>query len=133
MNKNDTFRSFVRWILGIDAFSVIVSLALAWNGYGLSVFAGVLVAMGLTTANVLAGYWVIVRTKEETMAGFMKRAFSAMVVRMVLLLGFIVFFLLKTKIDQNSFIISLFIFYICKSVIEIIFIKKQRSEPQPQR
>ena len=125
MSKKYSFRTFASLILSIDAAFLIFGGYPVFHTYGMSALAGMIVALVLTTVNVLVGYWMIVRSIDQSMNDFMKKVFGGMVVRMFILMGVIAFILLATKIHQNSFIISLFISYICKSVIEIIFINKR--------
>jgi len=125
MSKKYSFRTFASLILSIDAAFLIFGGYPVFHTYGMSALAGMIVALVLTTVNVLVGYWLIVRSIDQSMNDFMKKVFGGMVVRMFILMGVIAFILLATKIHQNSFIISLFISYICKSVIEIIFINKR--------
>lgn len=125
MSKKYSFRTFASLILSIDAAFLIFGGYPVFHAYGMSALTGMIVALVLTTVNVLVGYWLIVRSIDKSMNDFMKKVFGGMVVRMFILMGVIAFILLATKIHQNSFIISLFISYICKSVIEIIFINKR--------
>lgn len=124
-NKNLSFRAFTVIILSIDAAFLIFGGYPVFHAYGFSALLGVIVALVMTTANVLVGYWIITRSFHLSMSDFMKRVFGSMGIRMFALMGLIVIILLVTKINRNSFIISLFISYICKSVIEIIFINKR--------
>ncbi len=125
MSKKHSFRIFAIFVLSIDAAFLIFGGYPVYHAYGLSALTGMIVALVLTTVNVLVGYWLIVRAVDQSMNDFMKKVFGGMVIRMFVLMALIAFLLLATKIHQNSFIISLFISYICKSVIEIIFINKR--------
>ncbi|HKI45941.1 MAG TPA: hypothetical protein VKA08_11480 [Balneolales bacterium] len=124
-SKKLSFRTFTIIILSIDAAFLIFGGYPVFRIYGFPALLGMIVALVMTTANVLAGYWIIIRSFHLDMSDFMKRVFGGMGIRMFVLMGLIVIILLVTKINQNSFIISLFISYICKSVIEIIFINKR--------
>ncbi len=124
-NNKLSFRTFAIIILSIDAAFLIFGGYPVFNAYGFPALLGMIVALVMTTANVLVGYWIIIRSFHLGMSDFMKRVFGSIGIRMFVLMGLIVIILLVTKIHQNSFIISLFISYICKSVIEIIFINKR--------
>lgn len=121
-------KSFVKTVLFIDLVTLIVSLYPVYRIWGLNALIGVFAGDVLTTLNILAGYYFLSRYFEAPYQTFLKMVFGSMTVRLILMLAFVVGIILLLKLDQNSFIISLFISYIYKSVIEIIFINKKSRE-----
>ena len=131
MRRKYSFRTFIITVLSVDAAFLLLGGYQVTHVYGLSALIGMILALMITTANVLVGYGLIIRMIDElSMEDFMKRVFGSMGVRMFILLGLIVAVLLDKKIHHGSFIISLFISYICKSVIEIYYINKNSQRTQ---
>lgn len=119
------FSEFARVILGIDlAFLALISYP-AIHFWGLVSLLSIGAGLLIPTVNFLAGYFVISRFFCKTFDLFTKVVFASMALRMMVLLIITMIFILFIKIDQISFIISLFISYICKSVIEIYYISKK--------
>lgn len=123
-STND-LNSFLKTILLIDLVSLAVLLYPIFRLWGINALFGTFLADLLTTLNVLAGYYFISRYFNADYQAFLKAVFGSMVARLIVMLMLVVAVILLLKIDQNSFIISLFISYIYKSVIEIIFINKK--------
>lgn len=124
-----SFTTFALTVLIIDAALLMVAGYPVFHLYGLPVFKGVSLAQIITTANILIGYWIIVRVIDRlNMEEFMKRVLGGMGVRLFIMLALIVVILLNKKINQNGFIIGLIISYIYKSVIEIFYINKKAQK-----
>ena len=131
MRRKYSFRTFTITVLSVDAAFLLLGGYPTVYTYGFSALAGMILALVITTANVLVGYGVIIHMMDElSMEDFMKRVFGSMGVRMFILLGLITAVLLDKKIHHGSFIISLIISYICKSVIEIYYINKNSQRTQ---
>lgn len=117
-------------ILLIDAILLVVAFITIYVWLDFTHLLGILIALALTTINAVAAVYLAVKGMKGTMNDFMLSAMGGMMLRLVLLLATVFLILAFTNIPDFSFIISLFISYICKSVVEIIFIQKIRNQSQ---
>jgi len=117
-------------ILLIDAILLVVAFITIYVWLDFTHLPGILIALVLTTINAVAAVYLAVKGMKGTMNDFMLSAMGGMMLRLVLLLATVFLILAFTNIPDFSFIISLFISYICKSVVEIIFIQKIRNQSQ---
>lgn len=82
----------------------------------------------LTTINALIGYYYIDRYFHAPMDEFTSFVYGSMFIRLITL-GALIFVILALGIfPQITFILSLFISYISKSVLEIIFINNKSTK-----
>lgn len=126
IEKNEYgFKEFAKLILEVDLGLFILYSIPIYYLLGGSRLLAILSATLLTTVNFLIGYFIIAKYFYESINFIMKVVFGAMILRIMALLIVVIIFILFIKIDQNSFIIGLFISYIYKSVIEIYFINKK--------
>lgn len=114
----------------IDAILLLLAVLAVYVWLDLSHLAGMIIALILTTANAIAAVYLAVKGMKGTMNDFMLSAMGGMMLRLVILLAAVFLILAFTNIPDFSFIIGLFISYICKSVVEIIFIQKIRNQSQ---
>ena len=122
------FKKFIRNVLIIDLV-LIVSIALPFYvmmpiEYALSVVASLV----LTSTSSIVGFYFQNKYLHAPTEEFVSYVYGSMFFRLVGLLGAIVLILLITNFPQISFILSLFISYLCKSVLEIIFINKKSTQ-----
>lgn len=82
----------------------------------------VAVAMLLTSAYFFAGHHYINRYFHAPFDVFMPKVFGSMLIRLLSLATAVFFILWLTLLPQITFTSALFISYISKSVLEIIFI-----------
>jgi hypothetical protein len=117
-------------LLIIDSILIGLGLVASSLWLGMNHFPGILIAIVITTVNAVAAVILAGKGLNGTMNDFMLRAMGGMGVRLAAMLIVIFLLLGFTNIPEFSFIISLFISYICKSVLEIIFILKLRNQSQ---
>ena len=127
---NELVKQVLKKLLIIDV--ILVALALIAIGFWLDMLhlPGMLIAIFLTTANALAAILLAKSSMKGTMNDFMLRVMGGMGLRLGVMLIIIFLLFAFSNIPEFSFIISLFISYICKSVLEIIFIIKIRNQSQ---
>lgn len=75
-----------------------------------------------TTLNALAAAAIVRRVHASGMNTFMMALFGSMMARMLLMLLLVVVVVAATDLPHFTFTISLFVAYICKSVLEMMFI-----------
>lgn len=121
-------KKFTYWILGID-FALVGAALTAEEVFGhILGFNTVLLALVVTSLNALIGYFIIDKYFNAEFNVFMSRVFGSIFLRLVgitVLLGFIFFF---TEIPKFAFTIWMMISYICKSVVEVMFINSRSKE-----
>ncbi|HAC15511.1 MAG TPA: hypothetical protein DCE78_06145 [Bacteroidetes bacterium] len=122
------FKKYIRDVLIIDLV-LLISIALPFYvmmpvEYALSVVA----SLALTSTSSIVGFYFQNKYLHAPTEEFVSYVYGSMFFRLVGLLGAIVFILLITNFPQISFILSLFISYLCKSVLEIIFIHKKSTQ-----
>jgi hypothetical protein len=120
--------SFVRVILLIDLVILVLGYWPSQMAEGGGHFLVLVLACILTTLNAAMSYYSISKSMEKKMGQMMGTVFGGMGLRLLLLLASVVAVIFLTDLPQFSFIISLFICYISKSVAEIIFINRIQNK-----
>lgn len=122
---------FVRNTLLMDAFLIVLGAYPLYETWGMQGLAGGLLALLLTTINVVIGFYYIENYFDAEFQIFMRKAFGSMGLRLLALAAFIFMILKFVPINKIGFIITLFVSYICKSVQEMILLNsktKTKSE-----
>jgi hypothetical protein len=132
MNKliESGFKNFIRNVLIIDLV-LLVSIALPFYVMMPVVYAlSVVASLVLTSTSSIVGYYFQNKYLHAPTEEFVSFVYGSMFFRLVGMIGAIVIILLVTNFPQISFILSLFISYLCKSVLKIYINKKstQRHE-----
>lgn len=117
--------TFTKWILIIDAILFFLAGVLYYLLLDPIHFYAISTSIGITTLNAISGFYLIDKFFHASMSQFMSIVFGSMFFRLMVLGAFIIMILLFGNFPQITFIVSLFISYICKSVLEIIFINKK--------
>src|SRR5690606_27664571 len=115
---------FPRSVLIVILTFILITLALYFAEIlNYSQFVSVFLGLVITTLNFLAGFLSarISLTKNENT--FIKIVFGSMVIRLFLMLIIILITLLFLDINRNSFIFSIFIFYIFYLLVEVFYLK----------
>jgi hypothetical protein len=79
----------------------------------------------LSTINVLLGYLAIEYSFQKSYTTFLKAVLGGMGVRMLLILGAMVFLILQYRMNAFALTISMFGFYVIFLVLEVLFIQKK--------
>lgn len=97
------------------------------NIFNLSQFMSVLFGLVITTFNFLAGIISAKISLGKHEKIFIKIVFGSMVIRLFLMLIIILITLLFLDINRNSFIFSIFFFYIFYLLIEVFYLNYRKN------
>ena len=114
----------------MDVLFILTSVLVTVYWAGTVHLAGLLLAILMTSGNAIAAVMLVKRYLNADMNKFMAGTMGGMMLRLGTMLVIIILIFAFTNIPQISFIIGLFISYICKSVLEIICINKIRNQSQ---
>jgi hypothetical protein len=87
----------------------------------------ILISYLLTTQNFIAGSISIKIAKDKPTKTFMKIILGGLTIRLLFILGMILIALNFLDINRNSFIFSIFIFYIIYLIIEILHLNLTKN------
>jgi hypothetical protein len=87
-----------------------------------SQFISVFIGLGITTLNFAAGITSAKISLKKTKEGFIKIVYGSMIIRLFSMLLIVLFVLLFLDINTNSFIFSIFIFYILYLFAEVYYL-----------
>lgn len=121
-------KNFVRNVLLMDLFLLTLGGYPLYKMQGIPGLVGGLVALVLTTVNVLVGYYYIELYFDAEFQVFMRKVFGSMGLRLMALAAFIFMILKFAPIDKIGFIITLFVSYISKSVQEMILLQSKTKK-----
>jgi hypothetical protein len=117
--------TFTKWIFIIDVLLLSIAAVFYYLLPDPIHFYSMLTSIVITSLNAITGFYLIDKFFHASMSQFMSIVFGSMFFRLMALGVFIIMILLFSNFPQITFIVSLFISYICKSVLEIIFINKK--------
>jgi hypothetical protein len=122
-------KSFFKNILIVLALSTILAvyplIAYGTDEMLLAIIAGVIIS----TLNIFLGYITIEYAYSKSMTGFLKWILGGIGIRMLIMLGLLLFVIKILQLHLIAFMISLFAFYAIYLVLEILYIdKKVRSK-----
>lgn len=128
MNPNLSLRAFSQKIFQIDLVLILIIVLPSYFWFAAIDVLAALTSILITSINALIGYYYIDRYFHAPMDEFTSFVYGSMFIRLVTL-GALIFIILALGIfPQITFILSLFISYISKSVLEIIFINKKSTK-----
>lgn len=122
-------KSFFKNILIVLAVSTVLAvyplITYAADEMLLAIIAGVIIS----TLNIFLGYITIEYAYSKSMTGFLKWILGGIGIRMLIMLGALLFVIKILQLHLIAFMISLFAFYAIYLVLEILYIdKKVRSK-----
>lgn len=107
---------------------MLTTLALYLSGvFNYSEFLSVSLSLIITTLNFLAGFLSAKISLSKNEKTFIKIVFGSMVIRLFLLLFIILIVLIFLDINRNSFIFSIFIFYVFYLLIEVFYLNYRKN------
>lgn len=124
------WRKFLLSLGAADAVLLIAGFLLAHYYFPADIITGHIIALVITSLNAIAALYFAKGGINADMNVFMVKVMGGMGLRMLAMLFAVFIIIFLTEIPQFAFIISLFIAYIIKSVLEIIFILKIKDNPQ---
>lgn len=120
-------KSFYSKILLTDFFAVVVAVVLYYQ-LGLDHAYALISASIITSLNTGIGFYFIQKYINASTEDFNSYVYGSTFGRMIGMMVVIGVILLFSNFPQITFILSLFISYIYKSVLEIIFIHKNSTQ-----
>jgi len=107
---------------------ILTTLALYLSGvFNYSELISVFLSLIITTLNFLAGFLSARISLSKNEKTFIKIVFGSMVIRLFLMLFIILIILIFLDINRNSFIFSIFIFYIFYLLIEVFYLNYRKN------
>lgn len=124
------WRQYLTWLLLIDVILIGGGYAVVEATETVGGMAALLLAIVISTLNAIAAFAFAKSGIHADMNTFMVKVMGGMGLRMLVMLIVVFLVIFLTKLPIFVFIISLFISYISKSVLEIIFILKIKDNPE---
>ena len=120
-----TKKSFL-FVLILLLILIFTSVLYFSHVFSFSQFISILLALGITAANFLGQFLSVKIGLKKPDSGFIKIVFGSMIIRFFSLLLVVLISLAFLDINKNSFIFSIFIFYILFLFIEIYYLNFQK-------
>lgn len=120
-------KKFFLFVLIFCLILICIAILFFTDIFSFSQFISVLLALGITTLNFVVGLSSAKISLKKTEQGFIKTVFGSMIIRMFSLLIIILFSLIFLDISRNSFIFSIFIFYILYLFIEVYYLNLPKT------
>jgi hypothetical protein len=120
-------KGFFLFVLIFSLILLCIVILFFTDIFSFSQFISVLLAFGITTVNFIAGLSFAKISLKKTEQGFIKIVFGSMIIRLFSLLIVILFSLIFLDINTNSFIFSIFIFYILYLFIEVYYLNLPKT------
>jgi|GEM_PF-4228030 len=123
-------KRYLAWVIAFDLVGVgPVGYAVS-QWLGMEAWAAIALAHLVTTLNAVAAAAVVRGTVQASMNTFTAAVLGGMMVRMLVMLVVLAGVVAATDLPHFTFTISLFLAYICKSVMEMIHLR-HISENRP--
>ncbi len=119
-------RKFFLFVLIVLIILIFTSILYFSNVFSFSQFISILLALGITAVNFLAEFLSVKTGLNKSDSAFIKIVFGSMIIRFFSLLLMILISLVFLDINKNSFIFSIFFFYILFLFIEIYYLNFQK-------
>jgi len=117
-----TKRFFLIVLIIIPIFFGGISILYFADILSYSEFFSVQIGFWITTCNFLSGMISAKISIEKSEKTFIKIIFGSMIIRLLLLLSVILISLIFLDINRNSYIFSIFIFYIFYMIVEVFYL-----------
>lgn len=117
-------RRYLLWVLLIDLVGVGPAGYLVSRWLGPDAWIAIALAHGVTTLNALAAAALVQGTFKASMSTFTAAVLGGMMLRMMAMLLVLAVVVAATDLPHFTFTISLFLAYICKSVMEMIHLNQ---------
>jgi len=117
-----TKRFFLIVLIIIPIFFGGISILYFADILSYSEFFSVQIGFWITTCNFLSGMISAKISIEKSEKTFIKIIFGSMIIRLLLFLSVILISLIFLDINRNSYIFSIFIFYIFYMIVEVFYL-----------
>lgn len=117
-------------LLIIDVLFMATLGPLLYFVWGAHHLPGLIIALVMTSLNTMLAFYFAEKGMSGSTAQFMTKVFGGMGIRLPVMLVAIILIIGFTNLPEYSFIICLFISYLCKSILEIIDVLKLRKQSQ---
>jgi hypothetical protein len=124
--------SYLRQILFVDIIVLVSASVMVLVNMPVAHALALLLVAVLTTAYALIGYYVVETYLDSDAETFMSKVFGGVFIRLAGLASLVFLILWLSILPQITFIVGLFISYISKSVLEIIFIHRKSAKNTKQ-
>ncbi len=124
------WKSFLILLVVIDLILLGGGLSLLIYVLSMDYLPGHILAVVLTSLNAVAALYLAKSSINAGMNVFMVKVMGGMGLRLFVMLVVVAGVIFLTNLPNLGFIISLFVCYISKSVLEIIYVLKIKSNPQ---
>ena len=121
------WKSFLLQLIILDLLLLTGGYLLFSYYYDAGLMPGHIIALLTTSLNVVAAFYLAATGLSASMNAFMLRVMGGMGARMLVMLLVVLVIIMFTELPKMPFIISLFISYILKSVLEIIYVLKIKN------
>ncbi|MCH8558035.1 MAG: hypothetical protein LAT84_09445 [Balneolia bacterium] len=128
--QQNVWQSYLGWLLLINIIIAGIGFAIIRTLNEPAGIIALLLALAVTTLNAIAAFAFAKGGIHAEMNTFMVKVMGGMGLRMLVMLIVVFLVIFLTELPIFVFIISLFISYISKSVLEIIFILKIKDNPE---
>jgi hypothetical protein len=123
---------YLRQILFVDILALVSASVMVFVNMPVAHAVALLLVAVLTTAYALIGYYVVETYLDSDSETFMSKVFGGVFIRLAGLASLVFLILWLSNLPQITFIVGLFISYISKSVLEIIFIHRKSAKNTKQ-
>ncbi len=124
------WKKFLIALLVVDLILLVGGILLFRYQLGMEFLPGHILAMVVTGLNAVSALYLAKSSIDAGMNVFMVKVMGGMGLRLFVMLLVVTGVIFLTNLPQLGFIISLFVCYISKSVLEIIYVLKIKSNPQ---
>ncbi|MDL1891476.1 hypothetical protein FBQ87_01095 [Sphingobacteriales bacterium CHB3] len=120
-------RRFPIQVAVIFAAGLVVAVVLLMSTGSRETAIAVIAGSVLSTLNALAGFLAIEYSLQKSHATFMKAVLGGMGVRMLVMLGVLVFLIKVVELHTVALVVSVLGFYVVYLVLELLYIQRKSS------
>lgn len=120
-------RRFPIQVAVIFAAGLVVAVVLLMSTESRETAIAVIAGSVLSTLNALAGFLAIEYSLQKSHATFMKAVLGGMGVRMLVMLGVLVFLIKVVELHTVALVVSVLGFYVVYLVLELLYIQRKSS------
>jgi hypothetical protein len=123
---------YLKQVFFVDTIALVSASVMVFVNMPVAHAVALLLVAILTTSYALIGYYVVETYLDSDSETFMSKVFGGVFIRLAGLASLVFLILWLSNLPQITFIVGLFISYISKSVLEIIFIHRKSAKNTKQ-